>query len=205
MWYYNGEIIKTPKVMTIRDKRYSKEIFQDSSALSSLGIKPYRSVVPDSRYYLAGSYSVDTSGAEVVGTYAGTAKDLANLRTNMLSRCKKEVNSLLAEIDWYWIRASKSGGASVPSAIATYSAALYSEYNTKKTEIAALNTLAKIKEYEARAYTEVRKVEVYNEDGTFKEYHASNTTSHARGIDMCTHFSVHPDNTDAGQVSLTAD
>tara|TARA_B110000858_G_C17605694_1_gene382118 strand:- start:13 stop:630 length:618 start_codon:yes stop_codon:yes gene_type:complete len=205
MWYYNGEIIKTPKVMTIRDKRYSKEIFQDSSALSSLGIKPYRSVVPDSRYYLAGSYSVDTSGDEVIGTYAGTAKDLANLRTNMLSRCKKEVNSLLAEIDWYWIRASKSGGASVPSAIATYSAALYSEYGTKKTEIGNLDTIAKIIEYSGRAYTETRKLEVLNEDGSFKEYHASTTYTRAREIDMCTHFTVHPDKTDAGQVSLTAD
>ena len=43
MWYYNGEIIKTARAVTARDKRYSKEIFQDSSALSSLGIKPYRS------------------------------------------------------------------------------------------------------------------------------------------------------------------
>ena len=205
MWYYNGEIIKTPKVMTIRDKRYSKEIFQDSSILSSLGIKPYRQVSKDSRYYWPGSYSVDTSGAEVVGTYAGTAKDLANLRTNMLSRCKKEVNSLLAEIDWYWIRASKSGGASVPSAIATYSAALYSEYNTKKTEIAALNTLAKIKEYEARAYTQVDKVKVYDGDGVFTGYHDSNTTSTAREIDMTVHFTVHPNKIDAGLVSLTAD
>ena len=205
MWYFNGEIIRTPKVMTIGDKRYPKEIFQDSSTLSSLGIKPYKEVSKDSRYYWPGSYSVNTSGDEVIGTYAGTARDLATLRTNMLSRCKQEVNSLLAEIDWYWIRASKSGGASVPSAIATYSAALYSEYDTKKTEIGNLNTIAKIIEYEARAYTEVRKVEVYNEDGTFKEYHASNTTSHAREIDMTTHFTTHPDDTDAGQVSLTAD
>ena len=205
MWYFNGEIIRTPKVMTIGDKRYPKEIFQDSSTLSSLGIKPYRSVVPDSRYYSTGSYSVDTSGSEVVGTYAGVARDVATLKSNMLQKTENHVAGLHAKIDWYWIRASKSGGASVPSAIATYSAALYSEYNTKKTEIAALNTLAKIKEYEARAYTEVRKVEVYNEDGTFKEYHASNTTSHAREIDMTTHFTTHPDDTDAGQVSLTAD
>ena len=49
MWYFNGEIIKTPKAMTIGDNRYPKEIFKDSSTLSSLGIKPYRSVVPDSR------------------------------------------------------------------------------------------------------------------------------------------------------------
>ena len=204
MWYYNGEIIKTPKVMTIRDKRYSKEIFQDSSTLSSLGIKPYRSVVPDSRYYWQGSYSVNTSGDEVVGTYAETAKDLATLRTQMLDRTDSHVASLHAKIDWYWIRASK-GGTAVSTAMKNYATALYSEHETKKTEIAALNTIAKIIEYEARAYTEVRKVEVLNEDGSFKEYHASNTTTNAREIDMCTHFSVNPNNTDAGQVSLTAD
>ena len=204
MWYFNGQIIKTPKVMTIGDKRYPKEIFQDSSKLSSLGIKPYRSVVPDSRYYWQGSYSVNTSGDEVVGTYAGTARDLATLRTQMLDRTNSHVASLHAEIDWYWIRASKSGGASVPSAIATYSAALYSEHETKKSEIAALNTLAKIKEYEARAYTETRKQEVYDEDGNMT-YHESNTYTRAKEIDMCTHFTTHPDDTDAGLVSLTAD
>ena len=204
MWYFNGKIIKTPKVMTIDNKRYPKEIFKDSSTLSSLGIKPYRSVVPDSRYYWQGSYSVNTSGDEVVGTYAETAKDLATLRTQMLDRTNSHVASLHAQIDWYWIRASK-GGTAVSTAMKNYATALYSEHETKKTEIAALNTLAKIKEYEARAYTEVRKVEVLNEDGSFKEYHASNTTTHAREIDMCTHFSVNPDNADAGQVSLTAD
>ena len=205
MWYFNGEIIKTPKVMTIGDNRYPKEIFKDSSTLSSLGIKPYRSVVPDSRYYWQGSYSVDTSGSEVVGTYAGTARDVATLKANMLKKTENYVAGLHAQIDWYWIRASKSGGASVPSAIATYSAALYSEHDTKKTEIGNLDTIAKIIEYENRAHTEVRKVEVLNEDGSFKEYHASNTTSHAREIDMCTHFSVNPNEVDAGLVSLTAD
>ena len=204
MWYFNGQIIKTPKSMTIGDKRYPKEIFQDSSTLSSLGIKPYSSVTPDSRYYLLGSYSVDTSGDEVVGTYAGTAKDLTTLRANMLKSTNDKVASLHAEIDWYWTRASK-GGTAVSTAMKNYATALYSEHETKKTQIAALNTLAKIKEYEARAYTEVRKVEVLNEDGSFKEYHASNTTTHAREINMCTHFSVNPDNADAGQVSLTAD
>ena len=204
MWYFNGQIIKTPKEMTIGDKRYPKEIFQDSSALSSIGVKPYKEVSKDSRYYWPGSYSVDTSGDEVVGTYAGTARDLATLRANMLKSTNNNAASLHAEIDWYWTRASK-GGTAVSTAIKNYATALYSEHETKKTEIAALNTIAKIIEYEARAYTEVRKVEVYNADGSFKEYHASNTTTHAREIDMCTHFSVNPNNTDAGQVSLTAD
>ena len=118
----------------------------------------------------------------------------------MLANTKEVVASKHARIDWYWVRASKSGGTAVPSAIATYSAALYTEYADKKTEIAALDTLAKVIEYEGRAYTEVRKV--VKDDGT---YHASDTTSSAREINMVRHYTVHPDEVDAGQVSLTAD
>ena len=143
--------------------------------------------------------------AEVVGTYAGTAKDVSILKANMLANTKEVVASKHARIDWYWVRASKSGGTAVPSAIATYSAALYTEYAAKKTEIAALDTLAKVIEYEGRAYTQVDKVKTLNEDGSFKEYHASDTTSTAREINMVTHYTVHPDDVDAGLVSLTAD
>ena len=34
MWYHNGEIIKTARAVTAYDKRYSKEVFSDSSTLS---------------------------------------------------------------------------------------------------------------------------------------------------------------------------
>ena len=204
MWYYDSKIIKTPKAMVISEITHPPGIFRDSTMLASLGIKPYTETRKDNRYYNLGSYSVDTSGDTVVGTYAGAVKDLATLRTGMLKKTNDYVASRLAEIDWYWARAAK-GGTAVPSNIATYATTLYSEHETKKTEIGNLDTLAKIKEYEERAYTETRKVEVYNDDGSFKEYHASNTTTHAREIDMCTHFTVHPNETDAGQVSLTAD
>ena len=204
MWYYNKEIIKTPKAIVIDDITHPKAIFRDSAMLTSLGIKPYREVTPDSRYYWNGDFTVDTSGDEVVGTYAGTARDLATLRTQMLQRTNSHVASKLDQIDWYWARAAK-GGTAVPSNIASYATTLYSEHETKKSEIAALNTLAKIIEYENRAYTETRKVEVYDSDGNMT-YHASNTTTHAREIDMCTHFTTNPnDPTDAGLVSLTAD
>ena len=205
MWYFNGEIIKTPRAMLISDLKYSKHLFKDATKLAELGIKPYSEVTPDGRYYHNGAYTVDTSGAEVVGTYAGTARTVADLTANMLVQTKDHVTSSMEAIDWYWVRASKSGGTAVPSAIARYSAALYTEYAAKKTEIAALDTLDKVKEYEARAYTEVRKDEVLNEDGSFKEYHASATTSFAREINMVTHYTEHPDNVDAGLVSLTAD
>ena len=200
MWYYNSQIIKTPRAMEIGDLKYSKGLFKDATKMAELGIKPYSQVTPDSRYYFNGAYTVDTSGAEVVGTYAGTAKDVATLTASMLEQTKAVVASAMEKIDWYWVRASKSGGTAVPSAIATYSAALYTEYASKKTEIAALDTLAKVIEYEGRAYTEVRKD--LKDDGT---YHASNTSSFARKINMVTHYTVHPDDVDAGQVSLTAD
>ena len=196
MWYYDSTIIKTPKAITIDGITHPPAIFTDSSRLSGLGIKPYSEVLPDIRYYTYGSYSVNTSGSTVVGTTAGVAKDLATLRARMLDRTNAHVAGLLEVIDWYWARAAK-GGTAVPSNISSYATTLYSEHETKKTEIAGLNTIAKIIEYENRAYTETRKQEVYDEDGNMT-YHASNTYTVAKKIDMCTHFTANPtDPTDA--------
>jgi len=204
MWYFNGQIIKTPKSMEISDVLYPRTIFKDSTTLTSLGIKAYREVTPDSRYYWNSAFTVNTSGSEVVGTYAGTARDLATLRSSMLEKANSHVASRHAAIDWYWSRAAK-GGTAVPSNIATYATALYSEHETIKTAIAACNTMAKIKAYEAKPHTETRKKEVYAEDGTMS-YHDSETYTLAREIDMCTHFSANPaDEVDAGLVSLVAD
>ena len=203
MWYFNGETIKTPKAMVISDVTHPPGIFRDSAMLTSLGIKPYSEVTPDSRYYTNGAYTVDTSGAEVVGTYAGVAKDVATLKTAMLEKANSYVASRHAAIDWYWSRASK-GGTAVPANIATYATALYSEHETIKTAIAALDTLAKIITYENKPHTETRKTETYNADGSFKEYSGTHTL--AREIDMCTHFSANPtDDVDPAFVSLVAD
>ena len=199
MWYYNGEIIKTPKTMVISDITHPQAIFRDSAMLTSLGIKTYRSVTPDGRYYSNGAYTEDTSGDEVVGTYAGTDRDIVTLKAGMLEVINSQVASKQGDIDWYWARADK-GGTAVPSAISTYATTIYTEQATKESEVAALDTLAKIIEYESRAYTEVRKD--VKADGT---YHASDTTSTARSINMLNHWTVNPNEVDAGRVSLTAD
>ena len=204
MWYYNSQTIKTPKAMVINDITHPQGIFRDSATLASLGIKPMRIVKPDSRYYWDGAYSVDATGDEVVGTYAGTARDVDTLKAGMLSKTNSHVASLHSAIDWYWTRAAK-GGTAVPDAIATYATALYSEHETIKTAIAACNTLAKIIAYENKAHTETRKDEVLDGDGNFASWHASNTNTVARTIDMCTHFSTHPNKIHASFVSLTAD
>ena len=204
MWYYDSQIIKTPKAMVISGITHPKGIFRDSTMLASLGIKPYRETRKNSRYYSDGSYSVDATGDEVVGTYAGTARDVDALNANMLSKTNSYVAHRHSEIDWYWTRAAK-GGTAVPDAIATYDTALYSEHETIKTAIAACNTLAKIIAYENKAHTETRKLEVYDDDGNMT-YHASTTRTLAREIDMCTHFTANPNTpTDAGFVSLVAD
>ena len=203
MWYYNSQIIKTPKAMEIGDVLYPKAIFRDSAQLTALGIKPYSEVTPDSRYYWNGAYTVDTSGAEVVGTYAGTARDVATLKAGMLAKANSVVASRLEAIDWYWSRAAK-GGTAVPSNIATYATALYSEHETIKTAINAISDLAGVMAYENKPHTETRKVKNTAEDGT--ETYGDETTTHTRHIDMCTHFTANPtDEVDPAFVSLVAD
>ena len=203
MWYFNSETIKTPKTMVINDITYPKGIFRDSAMLSSLGIKPMSIVKPNSRYYWDGAYSVDTTGAEVVGTYAGTARDVAVLKADMLLKANQAASARHAVIDWYWTRASK-GGTAVPSNIATYATTLYSEHETIKTAIAAITDLAGVIAYENKPHTETRKVKHTDEDGV--ETYGPETTTGTREIDMCTHFSVNPtDEVDPAFVSLVAD
>jgi hypothetical protein len=203
MWYFNGQIIKTPKSMEISDVLYPRTIFKDSATLTSLGIKAYREITPDSRYYWNGSFTVDTSGSEVVGTYASTARDVATLKVGMLDKAKSAVASRHDAIDWYWSRAAK-GGTAVPSNIATYATALYSEHETIKTAINAISDLAGVMAYENKPHTETRKVKNTAEDGTVT--YGPATTTATRHIDMCTHFTANPtDEVDPAFVSLVAD
>ena len=203
MWYYNGEIIKTPKTMNIGGLQYNKELFQDADKMSELGIKRYRSVTPDSRYFKNGGYSVDESGDEVVGTYASVGKDTDNLTKNMLILIKKQLSTKLETTDWYYLRKLRAG-ADVPSDIQDYSDTLYSEYDTKKTEISAMNKISQIEEYENRPHTSVRKVETINSAG--KTIYGPETKSTTRHINMCNHWTSNPnDDVDPAFVSLTAD
>ena len=180
--------------MVIDNITYPKAIFRNSDTLTSLSIKPYRMITPDSRYYTNGAYTLDESGDEVVGTYAGTAIDVATLKARMLNVINSEVDSKQSFIDWYWSRADK-GGTAVPANIATYATTIYSEQVTKEGEVNAMTTLDEIMEYENRSYTEVRKTGVGDE-----------TESSTRHINMLQHWTEHPDApVDPAFVSLTAD
>ena len=180
--------------MVIDDITYPRAIFRDSDTLTSLGIKPMRIVTPDSRYYWNGAYTLDESGDEVVGTYAGTARDVDSLKASMLDTINTQVASKQGDIDWYWSRANK-GHTAVPANIATYATTIYSEQATKESEVAALSTLDEIMEYENRPHTEVRRTGIGDE-----------TRSSTRHINMLQHWTANPtDEVDEAFVSLTAD
>jgi hypothetical protein len=203
MWYYNGEIIKTPKSMNFGDFQYTQDLFKDADKLAELGIKPYREVRLDSRYWNNSTLSVDTSGDEAIGTYTGNAKDINALKENMLGLIKKQLTSKLQVTDWYYIRKLRTDTA-VPSDIQDYSDALYSEYDTKKSEIDAMTKMSHIMEYENRPHTEVRKAITTNAEG--ETIYGPKTTSIARDINMCMHWVASPnDKVDPAFVSLTAD
>jgi len=203
MWYYNGEIIKTPKSMNFGNFQYTQDLFKDVDKLAELGIKPYREVRLDSRYWNNSTLSVDTSGDEAIGTYTGNAKDINALKENMLGLIKKQLTSKLQVTDWYYIRKLRTDTA-VPSDIQDYSDALYSEYDTKKAEIAAMTKMSHIMEYENRLHTEVRKVKHTDEDN--KVTYGPKTESSTREINMCMHWVASPnDKVDPAFVSLTAD
>ena len=203
MWYFNGQTIKTPKEMVISDITYPRAIFRDSDTLTSLGIKPYSETTPDSRYYWNGAFTLDESGAEVVGSYAGTARDVDTLKASMLDTINSQVASKQGAIDWYWARADK-GGKAIPSEISDYATTIYSEQATKESEVVALSTLEEIMEYENRSHTEVRKVAVYDDEGNVS--YGDETTSSTRHINMLQHWTANPtDEVDEAFVSLTAD
>ena len=202
MWYYKEEIIRTPRAMTIGDLQYNKEVFHNPEKLKELGIKPFRRVMPDARYWSAASVSIDTSGDEVVGTYTKVGKDTDVLIQDMLDEIKRQLTSKLEASDWYYLRKLRNG-TDVPDDIQEYSDTLYAEYDTKKTEITAMTKMSHITEYQNRPYTEVRKVETYKNNKTI---YGPETKSSTRHINMCMHWTASPnDEVDPSLVSLTAD
>jgi hypothetical protein len=202
MWYYKEEIIRRPRAMTIDGLQYNKEVFHDLDKLKELGIKPFRRVLPDTRYWNATNQKIDTSGDEAIATYTKVGKDTDGLRKNMLDEIKRQLTQKLAETDWYYLRKLRTG-IDVPDDIQEYSDTLYAEYDTKKTEISAMTKMSEIAEYQNRPYTQVRKVETYKNNKTI---YGPKTTSSTRHINMVSHWTAYPgDDVDPAFVSLTAD
>ena len=178
MWYVDSVgIVKTPRGLTIDGIQHPRNIFRlwTKAELAAIGIKPASTIAVDTRYHNTGELTWDTSGAEVVGTYATTEKAAADLKTNMKALVNSIASSVLSQSDWMSIREA-DGGTAVPSAWATYRTAVRTTVNAKETEIDALADMDAVKAYEAHPVTYTHKTVTYDDDGN-PSYGAPNITS----------------------------
>jgi len=190
MWFVgnteSGFVVNKPRGLTIDSIQYPRNIFAlwSKAELAAIGVKPYSETRLDSRYYNQGALTRTESDGEVLGTYASIDKDVATLKTNMLSSVKSIAGSLQAQVDWYWSRAAK-GGTAVPAEVATHATAIYTEMVSKETTIAALSDLAAVIVYQNTPMVETRKVKHTSDDGV--DTYGPETETSNRDVDNVTH------------------
>ena len=196
MWLQNGQIIKTPKSLTVGDITYPSAVFRDTDLLATLGITPYSEVKVNQRYYWQGQLTI----ADGVGTYAEIDRDVDQLKEGMVSTVKGQVGSKLKATDWQVIR-EMDGGSAMSQDLKDYRTAIRAEGNAKETEILALTTLADVIAYENTPYTSVRKIKHTTDDGV--ETYGPETEESDVELNMTMHFEADVSD-DPSFVSLTA-
>ena len=147
MWYVDTiGLVKTPRGLTLDGVQHPRNIFTQwtKAELAAVGIKPASITAVDTRYKNTGELTWNLSGAEAIGTYATTDKDVAGLKTEMAATVNSHAASILAESDWMSIRAA-DGGTAVPSAWATYRTAVRTVANAKETAVGNLANMDAIK------------------------------------------------------------
>ena len=190
MWFVGetetGFVVNKPRGLTINSIQYPRNIFAlwSKEELTSIGVKPYSEVRPDSRYYSDGVLTRTEVNGEILGTYASLSKDVDHLKNNMLSTVKSQAGSLQSYIDWYWSRAAK-GGTAVPTAIATHATAIYTTMDTKESAISALSDLDAIKAYQNTPMVGTYKVKHTADDGT--ETYGPETYTSNHEVNQVTH------------------
>ena len=156
-------IYNRPKAITIDGIQHPAAIFTSWTAeqKKAIGIYDYSEVnaSPDSRYYKQGTSEtvVNDSAGTVVKTWTNAAKSLADtsvevdeetvvtlgVKSNEKARIKNAAASLLQGSDWMVIRAAE-GGTAVPSAVATYRAAVRTKSNSMETAIDDASDIAAV-------------------------------------------------------------
>ena len=136
------QVFTRPKALTIGENQYQANIFNlwSTSELEALGI--YAVVVDNTNlknkeYYVNTNQTFAFSDGTVTASYGtATAKDLATLKTEHKEKINAQAGSLLAQYDWYTLRAA-DGGTAVPSNVATYRTAVRAKANEMCTKIDA--------------------------------------------------------------------
>lgn len=91
------EIIKSPKQISVDGITYPPQVFKDKELLKSLGIKPYREVKIDEKYYWQGQLTRVDNGDEVIGTYEAIPRDIGQLQDKLLSKVSQEFKSITSQ------------------------------------------------------------------------------------------------------------
>ena len=154
-------IYPRPKAITIDGIQHPAAIFTawTKDQKKAIGIYDYSEVNanPNGRYYKQGTSEtvVDDSAATVVKTWSNVARGLADtgskgddnyspgVKTEEKLKVKAQAENLLQGSDWMAIRAAE-GGTAVPSAVATYRAAVRTKSNSMETAIDNASDMAAV-------------------------------------------------------------
>ena len=150
MWHSDTlGVIRTPKEITVNGVTHPRQIFRkwSKAELAELGVTPARVETPDQRYHNTGAETLTLVDGETVISYAGTDKDVDQLKVSMKSKVKDIASSTLSHSDWMTHRES-DGGTAMPEDWNTYRSDVRAMSNTKETEIDALADLDAIKAYD---------------------------------------------------------
>ena len=163
----SGNITKyfySPKGFTLGDNQYSADVFTKWTTSEREAIGLYEVIFDDSNkkdttWYnnTSQTFTYDADAGTVTATYGtATAKAHADvtvdgvttpgLKTNLITKVKKEANNILKKTDWYVTRKSENSTA-IPSDITTHRDAVRTKQASMETAItnaadtAALETL----------------------------------------------------------------
>ena len=165
------EIFSNPKAIKVAGITHSRDIFKLWSEAELKAIGVYTAVIDTTNlnstaYYVNTgiTYAYNSGTDSVTGTYGTatalsltdvlfTAEDQAagrgtegdvksvGLKNEEILKTNNYAANLLVQYDWYTLRAA-SGGAAIPSAVATYQAAVRTKANEHEAAINAAATLS---------------------------------------------------------------
>ena len=183
MWHSDTlGVIRTPKEITVNGVTHPRQIFRQWSKaqLAEIGITPARVETPDQRYYNTGAETLTLVDGETVISYAGTEKNVGDLKTQIVSQIKSYVSSTLSSSDWRVIRAQE--GYKVAGQDWTdYRSAVRDHGNALEVEVNAITDMDGVKAFQNHAVTEVRYKSTYDAEG--KETIGPETEEANRSVD----------------------
>jgi hypothetical protein len=167
MWYSETRgVIRTPIEISHNGKDYPRQIFRKFSKaqLLELGITPARVETPDQRYYNTGAETLSLVDGETVISYAGTERDVGQLKENLIASIKYHVGSLLSQSDWRVIREA-DGGTAMTDAWKTHRNEVRAHGNSLESGVEAFASVEAVKNFQNHPIKEERYKSTYDEAG----------------------------------------